>query len=101
MHHVRLTTLNETALSNEVVESKRLLMPHGSNVSSFAYPFSDMNENVVKVMSSNYVAARLTAGPNDYIGYYLEIVKKQEFIVEAMSADTDFQTILRNIDTAV
>jgi peptidoglycan/xylan/chitin deacetylase (PgdA/CDA1 family) len=101
MHHVKLTTLNETALSKEVVESKQLLMSHGFNVSSFAYPFSDINENVVKVVSNNYVVARLTAGPNDYIGYYPEIVKKEEFVVKAMSAVTDFQTIRRNIDTAI
>jgi hypothetical protein len=77
MHHIKMTTLNETAMRSEVSDSRLLMTSYGLNVSSFAYPFSGANDSVVRAVSKEYMAARLTGDLDDYIGYYPELSRKR------------------------
>lgn len=62
MHHVKMTTLNETAMRTEVGDSRLLMTSYGLKASSFAYPFSEANNSVVRMASKEYIAVGLTGG---------------------------------------
>jgi hypothetical protein len=42
-------------------------------ISSFAYTSSEANDSVVRTVSKEYMAARLTGDLDDHIGYYPEL----------------------------
>jgi len=77
MHHVKMTTLNETAMRGEVSDSRLLMTSYGLKIRSFAYPSSETNDSVVRAVSKEYMTARLTGNLDDNIGYYLELSRKR------------------------
>jgi hypothetical protein len=88
-----MTTLDERAMRGEVSDSRLLTTSYGLNASSFACPFSEANDNVVRAVSKDYTVARLTRDFDDLVGYYPEPVKKEKITVKTNSLDGDFQTI--------
>jgi hypothetical protein len=72
-----MTTPDDVAMRNEVGDSRFLMSSYGLNVSSFAYPFSEANDSIVRAVSKDYPATRLTRNLDDHIGYYPELSRKR------------------------
>jgi peptidoglycan/xylan/chitin deacetylase (PgdA/CDA1 family) len=65
MNHKRLSKLSEEEMKYEIIQSKRCLQENGFNVTSFAFPYNDgnNNKNILKIIADNYYIARTASEP--------------------------------------
>ncbi|NDK08403.1 polysaccharide deacetylase family protein [Candidatus Gracilibacteria bacterium] len=67
MNHKDLTTLTLNDANLEIANSKQMLVNHGFNVSTFAYPFGAQNDLIIELVKNNgFIAARDTEKYNTW-----------------------------------
>jgi hypothetical protein len=101
MHHVMMTTLNDRAMRGEVSDSRLLMTSYGLDVSSFAYPFSEANDSVVRAVSKEYMAARLTGGTLMTILDTIRSCQEREAHFESDVIGWRFSDYYRHIDATI